>query len=115
MVPPLLKLWYKPPMENNTEKPTIRRRADFLDVGVEVIQDGSQCYCKETKATERPWAVISDDLDGTPPEGWFFLRDIFYNRITIRDLVANKIMEISPSLVEINSGRKVRVARIIPE
>lgn len=102
-------------MENNTENQVIRRKADFLDVGVEVIQDGSQCYCREAKASERPWAVISDDLDGTPPEGWFFLKDVFYNRITIRDLVANKLMEISPELVEISSGRKVKVARIIPE
>lgn len=93
----------------------VRRSADFLDAGVEVVQDGANCHCREIKVSERPWAVISDEIDVPPPDGWFFLKDVFYNRITIRDLIANKIMDVSPELFTLPSGRKVKIARIIPE
>jgi hypothetical protein len=102
-------------MEQEQQNTAIRRKADFLDVGIEVVQEGANCHCRETKVSERPWAVLSDDLDVPPPDGWFFLKDVFYNRITIRDLMANKMLEISPELFTMPSGRKVKVARIIPE
>jgi hypothetical protein len=54
-------------------------------------------------------------LDVPAPDGWFFLKDVFYNRITIRDLIANKLLEVSPELFTMPSGRKVKIARIIPE
>ena len=85
--------------------------APYLDAGVTVVQSGDVCYAREG-GTHRVWAWISRRHDGTlPPEGYFFLRDVFYNKVMIKELVDHKAIELG-NPVRLPSGELARTARL---
>lgn len=85
--------------------------ASFLDAGITIVQSGDVCYAKES-GTHRVWAWISRRHDGTPvPDGYFFLRDVYYNKVMIKELLDHKAIELGDP-VRLPSGELARTARL---
>lgn len=85
--------------------------ASYLDDGVHLIQDGDLCYAMERKSPS-VWAWVSCHHDGaTPPEGYFFLRDVFYNKVLIKELLYHSAIELGEP-VRLPNGRLARTARL---
>ena len=85
--------------------------APYLDAGVVLIQNGDVCYAREG-GTFRVWAWISRRYEGIKaPEGYFFLRDVFYNKMMIKELLDHKAIELGEP-VRVPSGELARTARL---
>lgn len=92
----------------------VRRDGRFLDDNLELVQRGDTCWAVDVKIG-RTWAFISRrylDEGIKAPDGWFFLRETFENRVLNKELLAAGAIELGEK-VNLRDGRKAQTARLV--
>jgi hypothetical protein len=84
-----------------------------LDDGIYCVQDGNDAWCYDPKIGRQFAKLSIRYVDAVAPDGWFFLNEHIFNRVTIRDLLKSGHIEIQSTRFTLSDGGQALVARLV--
>ena len=84
-----------------------------LDDGIHCVQDGSDAWCLDPKIGRQFAKLSIRYADAVAPDGWFFLNEHIFNRVTIADLLKAGHIEIQSTRFTLSDGGQALLARLV--
>ena len=84
-----------------------------LDEGIQCVQDGADAWCYDPKIGRQFAKLSIRYTDANAPEGWFFLNEHIFNRVTIAELLKAGHIEIQSTRFTLSDGGQALLARLV--